>query len=192
MDVEITEPPRGDRPRRQLRAQRREPRIHHGLSTGPDQTESADVVAARTAHVQSLLERLLANSPIYGLMLSTISLVSVTRGAVTTSLALTPAHVNSKGGLHGAVSAVIVDFTTGLAIASRDLRDTTGASVDMHLSYLSSARIGDEVRIETRAERVGGSLAFVTVRIARVDGDGRETVVTLAQHTKYVRGTAPA
>ncbi|POR32791.1 Acyl-coenzyme A thioesterase 13 [Tolypocladium paradoxum] len=161
------------------------------LPPQPDQPENAAVVATRTAHVQSLLERLLANSPIYGLMLSTIRLVSVTRGTVTTALTLTPTHVNSKGGLHGAVSAVIIDFTTGLAIASRDLRDATGASVDMHISYLSSARVGDDVRIETRAERVGGSLAFVTVRIGRVD-EGGETLVTLGQHTKYVRGTAPA
>lgn len=160
------------------------------LQPQPDQPEGADIIATRTAHVQSLLGRLLANSPIYGLMLPTIKLVSVTRGSVVTALTLSPTHVNSKGGLHGAVSAVIIDFTTGLAIASRDLRDATGASVDMHISYLSSARVGDEVRIETTAERVGGSLAFVTVRIARVDGDG-ETVVTLGQHTKYVRGTAP-
>ena len=144
-----------------------------------EQPESADTIATRTAHVQTLRARLLANSPIYGLMLPDIRLVSVACGTVVTSLTLTPDHVNSKGGLHGAVSAVIIDFTTGLAIASRDLRDTTGASIDMHISYLSSARVGDEVRIETAAERVGGSLAFVTVRITKTGEGGAETVVTL-------------
>ena len=169
----------------------RRPSTMASLPPLADEPESADTIATRDAHVQALLHRLLANSPIYGLMLSTMRLASVARGTVVTALTLGPEHVNSKGGLHGAVSAVIIDFTTGLAIASRDLREATGASVDMHISYLSSARVGDEVRVETRAERVGGSLAFVTVRIARVDAQGGETVVTLGQHTKYVRGTAP-
>ncbi|PHH85022.1 hypothetical protein CDD83_1021 [Cordyceps sp. RAO-2017] len=64
----------------------------------------------------------------------------------------------------------------------------------MHLSYLSAAaRPGDVVRVQADADRVGGSLAFVSVRIARVDeASGLETVVALGRHTKYVKGTAPA
>lgn len=153
--------------------------------------EPADVAARRWAHVERLLERLRERSPIYGLILPTLKLEAVSHGLAVTSLVLGPPHVNSKGGLHGAVSATIVDLTTGLAIAATDLRETTGASVDMHLSYLGTARAGDRVRIETRAERVGGSLAFVTVRIVRVGDDGADEIVTIGQHTKYVRGTAP-
>ncbi|KYK56517.1 hypothetical protein DCS_03517 [Drechmeria coniospora] len=148
--------------------------------------ESADTVATRTAHVQSLLDRLLQNSPIYGFTLSEIKLESVSRGFVTTALTLTETHVNSKGSLHGAVSATIIDFTTGLAIASWDLRPSTGASVDMHISYLSTAKAGDTIRIETTAERVGGSLAFVSIKILKGDD-----IVTIGQHSKFVRGTAP-
>ncbi|EQK97405.1 hypothetical protein OCS_06882 [Ophiocordyceps sinensis CO18] len=40
--------------------------------------------------------------------------------------------------------------------------------------------------------QVGGSLAFVTVKIVKVGDEGDEEVVVLAQHTKYVRGTAPS
>lgn len=115
----------------------------------------------------------------------------VSKGFVTTRLRLTEQHTNSSGKLHGAVSATIVDCVTGLAIASWDGRETTGASVDMHLSYLGAARAGDDVRVEARAERVGGSLGFVTVRLVKI-GDGvDDEVLVLAQHTKYVRGTAP-
>lgn len=153
--------------------------------------DSPEATIRRTAHVQALLERLLQASPIYGLILPTIRLESASHGLAVTTLTLTPTHVNSKGGLHGAVSATIIDFTTGLAIASTDLREATGASVDMHISYLSIARVGDKVRIETRAEKVGGSLAFVSVKIVKVAEDGSEVIVTMGQHTKYVRGTAP-
>ena len=110
---------------------------------------------------------------------------------MVTRLVLEDIHVNGRGSLHGAVSATIVDFVTGLAIASWDLRESTGASVDMHLSYLGTARIGDTVEILSTAEKVGGSMGFVTVRIEKVSEDGTRSPVTLAQHTKFVRGTAP-
>lgn len=157
-----------------------------------DNPAGTDTIApeARTAHVQSLITRLLSASPIYSFLLSDVRLHATRFGTVTTRLTLTPVHVNSRGGLHGAVSAAIVDFTTGLAIASWDLRPATGASVDMHISYLSTAAVGDELEIVSTAEKVGGALAFVTVRIAKLGGDD-STVVTLGQHTKYVRGTAP-
>lgn len=141
----------------------------------------------RTAHIESLIERLTANSPIYSILVSSIQLVSTSPGVVTTRLALTPTHVNSRGGLHGAVSAALVDFTTGLSIAAWDLRATTGASVDMHMSYLSTAAVGDTLEIVATAERVGGSLAYTTARISKLVEGGEPKLVTLGQHTKYVK-----
>ena len=135
---------------------------------------------ARLTQVQTLMTTLLSKSPIYGLILSDIKLLRVVRGTVTLSLTLKATHLNSKGALHGAVSATIVDFVTGLAICSWDLREKTGASVDMHLSFLSAARAGDTVTIQSTAEKVGGSLAFVTIRISKVGDDGEERLVTLS------------
>lgn len=151
-----------------------------------------DIEAQRTASVQGMLERLLKSSVMYGTFMAGVTLKSVSHGTVTTSIVLDKVHLNSKNGLHGAVSATFIDFTTGLAIASWDLREATGASVDMHISYLSTAKAGDTVEIVTTADRVGGSLAFVTIRIAKVNEDGSRTLVTTGSHTKYVRGTAPA
>lgn len=152
--------------------------------------EGIEASSEHTEQVQALMKRLVANSPIYSFALSNMELERVSRGTVTTRLRLTERHVNSKGGLHGAVSATVVDFVTGLAIASWDGRPTTGASVDMHLSYLATARAGDWVRVEARAERVGGALAFVSVRLVRIGEEGEEEAIVLAQHSKYVRGTA--
>lgn len=152
--------------------------------TSPDTPE---VIAQRTTHVQDLMDRLRASSPIYRLMLPTMSLTSVSKGTVFTRLVLSSEHLNSRGGLHGAVSATIIDFTTGLAIASWDLRPATGASVDMNISYLSAAKEGDVLEVESTADKVGGSLSFVRVKIAKVDENGEKTIVTLGQHTKYLR-----
>lgn len=138
----------------------------------------------RKTHIETCLNVLRERSPIYGTILPTLQIHSVTPGVVTSQLTLDDIHINSKGSLHGAVSATIVDLTTGLAISSHDLREATatGASVDMHLSYLGTAKKGETVEVVSTAEKVGGSVAFVTVRIAVGD-----RLVTLAQHTKYVR-----
>lgn len=147
--------------------------------------EDSPIWAATLAHVQRVIDRLIANSPIYTLLLSSIKLVDAQKGTVTTRLVLEPNHVNSRGTLHGAVSATIIDFTTGLAIASWDLRETTGASVDMHISYLSTAKIGETLEIVSTADKVGGSMSFSTIRISKIAEDGTSTLVTLGQHTKY-------
>lgn len=156
--------------------------------------EQAELEAKRTAHVEQLSNWLLQHSSIYDIFLTGIKQTSVVAGTVTSRLTLTPAHLNSKGGLHGAVSAAFIDFTTGLAIASWDLREKTGASVDMHISYLSSgAGAGDVVEIVATAEKVGGSMAFVTILIQKVevvDGQEKRTIVTKGHHTKYVRHSA--
>lgn len=161
-------------------------------SQQPPQTpEQAELEAKRTAHVEQLSNWLIQNSAIYNIFLSGVKQTSVVAGTVVSRLTLTSTHLNSKGGLHGAVSAAFIDFTTGLAIASWDLREKTGASVDMHISYLSnSAGAGDVVEIVATAEKVGGSMAFVTILIQKVevvDGEEKKTIVTKGHHTKFVR-----
>jgi len=75
----------------------------------------------------------------------------------------------------------------GLAIASYDLREKTGASIDIHVTYQSSAKEGDEIEIEGVAERVGGSLAFTKVNIFKVEDGRRGKSVATGSHTKYVK-----
>ncbi|KAK0388988.1 hypothetical protein NLU13_2565 [Sarocladium strictum] len=151
--------------------------------------ETSDITTKRTEHVQSLMDSLRASSPIYGFILPTMTLTSVTRGTVLTRLVLGPEHLNSRGGLHGAVSATIIDFTTGLAIASWDLRPSTGASVDMNITYLSAAKQGEVLEVESKADKVGGSLSFVRITISKVAADGEKTIVTLGQHTNMAERT---
>lgn len=85
------------------------------------------------------------------------------------------------------MSATIIDAFGGLAIASTDLREKTGASVDLNVSYLGSAGLGDEIEIEGRAEKVGGSLAFTSVTLYKVKDGVRGDVIVMGRHTKFVR-----
>ena len=99
---------------------------------------------------------------------------------------------NIGSGLGSAsVTATIVDWAGGMAIATTDYRRKTGVSVDIHVTYQSGAKLGDEIEIEGVAEKVGGSMAFTRIGIYMVDNGQRGRLVATGTHTKYVKGTAP-
>jgi acyl-coenzyme A thioesterase 13 len=130
------------------------------------------------------------NSPIYDFLLSDIAIISATRGSATARLTLGNNHVNSRGTIHGAVSAALVDWSGGIAIATHGL-ERTGASIDIHVAYIGTAQVGETIEIEAVANKVGRSVAFTTIQIYKfVDGKPGAMVAT-ASHTKYIQ-TAPA
>jgi acyl-coenzyme A thioesterase 13 len=140
------------------------------------------------SHVRSIHEnRLLPLSPIYSFLLTPIQFVSATSGVVVARLPISRTHTNSKGGIHGSVSACIVDWVGGLAIASADMRDSTGVSTDIHISYVGLAKEGDTIEIEGRARKVGGSLAFTDATIWKLVDGQRGPIIATGSHTKYVR-----
>lgn len=145
------------------------------------------------SHVRKHWTRLLENSPIYKFLLHDIDIVSASSsGVVTARLKVRQEHLNSKGTLHGTVSACLTDWAGGLAVASTGL-ETTGVSTDIHTTYISTAKLGDVLEITGRASKVGGSLAFTTIEIVKVGGEGQaegqgeRRVVCNGTHTKYVR-----
>lgn len=143
--------------------------------------------SAEHAHIEKLIANNLPGSPIYAFLLTPVRVVSASKGHVLCRLPLTQNHMNSKGGIHGSVSATIVDWMGGMAIASWDLREKTGVSVDIHVTYQSSAKEGDEIEIEGIADKVGGSLAFTKVNIFKVQDGQRGAAVITGTHTKFVR-----
>lgn len=100
------------------------------------------------------------------------------------TLPVTANHLNSKGGLHGSVSATIVDWAGGMAIASTGL-EKTGLSTDIHVSYVSTAKSGDVLTIEGDVSKVGRNMGFTTVTIYKGEGENK-TIVAHGTHTKYI------
>ena len=144
------------------------------------------------AHVERLVQTKLPNSPIYAFLLSTVQIKSASKGHIIARLPLSKNHMNSAGSLHGAVSATSCDWAGGMAISTFDLRDKSGVSVDIHVTYQSGAKLGEEIEIEGVAERVGGSLAFTRISIFKVESGERGKVVATGTHTKFVKGTEPS
>ncbi|KAL3464467.1 hypothetical protein BJX64DRAFT_275689 [Aspergillus heterothallicus] len=126
------------------------------------------------SHVCSVWAAQRSNSPIYNLLVGNVTITSATPGAIQARLTVKKLHTNSKCGLHGTLTACIVDWAAGMAIASHG-GSTTGVSTDVHISYLASA-----------AE---GTLPFLFVEIKTTKEDGAVVVIVTGSHTKYVKAT---
>lgn len=140
---------------------------------------------AELQQVHKVWERTRTNSPIYEFLLNEVEIYEAEKGVVRARLQLGPRQLNSKGSVHGAFSATVTDWAGGMAIATHGL-DSTGVSTDIHVTYLSTATAGDWIEIESRASKVGKSLAFTNVTISKKTDDGL-TIVAQGTHTKYVR-----
>jgi acyl-coenzyme A thioesterase 13 len=91
-------------------------------------------------------------------------------------------HLNSKGTLHGTVSACLIDWAGGLAIASTGI-EKTGVSTDIHTTFIAPAKLGDILIVRAIANQVGATLAFTKVDIkTKLD-----VLICTGSHTKYVR-----
>ena len=86
------------------------------------------------------------------------------------------------GTLHGGFSAHIVDNMSTLALATVQDEFRPGVSVDMNLTYMKPARIGEEIIIEARTLRAGKTLAFLECEIRNKD----EALLVKGSHTKFV------
>lgn len=139
------------------------------------------------AHIEKIIAAKLPGSPIYAFLLSDVHVVSAAKGHVVCRLKLTKTHMNSGGGLHGSVSATIIDWMGGMAICSQTMNDSSGVSIDIHATYLSSVKDGDEIEIEGLADKVGSSVSYTTINIFKVEGGNRGRVVVKGSHTKFVR-----
>ncbi|OIW29369.1 Thioesterase/thiol ester dehydrase-isomerase [Coniochaeta ligniaria NRRL 30616] len=154
-----------------------------GIQVNLDVQDTVDILA----HVQKVWDGIRPNSTIYRLLLSELQWVSASHGRIIVRLRLQPVHLNSKRTLHGSVSATIVDWAGGMAIASTGLQKT-GVSTDIHISYVSTAKDNDMIEIEAWVSRVGRSLAYTMVEIRKVGGDlgNKGPIVCTGSHTKYL------
>ncbi|XP_073839623.1 acyl-coenzyme A thioesterase 13-like [Musca autumnalis] len=90
-------------------------------------------------------------------------------------------HLNAGGGLHGGFTATMIDNVTTYALMSTDAHP--GVSVDLHVSYLKSAKEGEEIIVDANTLRVGKRLAYIEC-ILKKKSDG--SIVAKGGQTKYI------
>lgn len=91
-------------------------------------------------------------------------------------------QTNINNTLHGAYIAFLVDHTTSFSLVMAGKTSNPGVSVDMNMSYMRSAKIGEVVFIESEIMKIGSNLAFLEATLTNSDGK----LVATARHTKFV------
>eukprot|EP00128_Syssomonas_multiformis_P017407 Colp12_sorted_trinity150504_noHs@30876 len=104
----------------------------------------------------------------------------IEEGYVECSLLIDKEHANSYNTLHGGLTATIVDVAGTLALLSKD-PTRAGVSVDMNITYMNAAKVGEDVVIKAAVQKSGKTLGFTQVDIFR-KSDGK--IVASGRHTK--------
>ena len=96
-------------------------------------------------------------------------------GVSVMSLTLEEKHMNPNGVVHGGVITTLMDEATGHAIGTirglEAMAETPHVTLDMSVSFLSGARVGDELVCEARTLRLGRAVAFAEAEVRRRGSD---------------------
>ncbi|XP_053252738.1 acyl-coenzyme A thioesterase 13 [Podarcis raffonei] len=134
--------------------------------------------------IQSLraVVKMLLESPGFDRVLNKMTVLSASPGKVVCEMKVEEEHTNRGGTLHGGLTATLVDVVSTAALLHTE-RAAPGVSVDMNITYMSAAKMGDEIQITAEILKQGRTLAF-----ANVDLRNKATGKLIAQgrHTKYL------
>ncbi|XP_069469718.1 acyl-coenzyme A thioesterase 13 [Ambystoma mexicanum] len=120
--------------------------------------------------------------PGFDRVMSKVDLVSASPGKVVCELRVEEEHTNKLGTLHGGLTATLVDVVSTAALLYTE-RGAPGVSVDMNITYMNSAKIGDSVLITAQILKQGKTLAFATVDVTNKD-TGK--LIAQGRHTKHL------
>ncbi|KAM5202591.1 acyl-coenzyme A thioesterase 13 isoform 1-T1 [Hipposideros larvatus] len=111
-----------------------------------------------------------------------VALVSADPGKVICELKVEEEHTNKGGTLHGGLTATLVDNVSTMALLCTE-RGAPGVSVDMNITYMSPAKIGEDIVITARVLKQGKTLAFASVDLTN-KATGK--LVAQGRHTKHL------
>lgn len=111
-----------------------------------------------------------------------ISVTHADSGRVICTMRVPANLCNAADRLHGGAITSLVDIIGSAAIFSTGA-PYSGVSVDINVTFMAGAPLGEEIEIEAKALRVGKNLAFVVVDI-RLKTTGK--LVAQGRHTKFL------
>lgn len=120
--------------------------------------------------------------PGFDRVLEKVTLVSAAPGKLICEMKVEEQHTNKFGTLHGGMTATLVDSISTIALMCTE-RGAPGVSVDMNITYMSPAKIGEEIVITAHILKQGKTLAFASVDLTnKITGK----LIAQGRHTKHL------
>ncbi|KAI4893357.1 hypothetical protein NFI96_023747 [Prochilodus magdalenae] len=126
--------------------------------------------------------RVMVDSPGFDRVLKKVEIVSASPGKVVCEMKVEEEHTNRGGTMHGGLTATLVDVISTTAIMYSE-RGAPGVSVDMNITYMNAAKIGEDVLITAQVLKQGRTLAFATVDLTN-KATGK--IIAQGRHTKHL------
>ncbi|XP_022602958.1 acyl-coenzyme A thioesterase 13 [Seriola lalandi dorsalis] len=124
----------------------------------------------------------MVDNPGFDRVLSKVDVLSASPGKVVCEMRVEEEHTNRGGTLHGGLTATLVDVISTMAIMYSE-RGAPGVSVDMNITYMNAAKMGEDVVITAQVLKQGRTLAFATVDLTnKVTGK----LIAQGRHTKHL------
>ncbi|XP_026144971.1 acyl-coenzyme A thioesterase 13 [Carassius auratus] len=139
-------------------------------------------MASMSLNTIKQIMRAMADSPGFDRVLSKVEVLSAAPGKVVCELKVEEEHTNRGGTLHGGLTATLVDMISTTAIMYSE-RGAPGVSVDMNITYMNAAKIGEDVLITAQVLKQGRTLAFATVDLTN-KANGK--LIAQGRHTKHL------
>lgn len=126
----------------------------------------------------------------YDRIFEKVNITSAGNGQCVAEMVVEKQHTNGYGTLHGGFTATAVDVLSSIAVLTHpkvvediDSAPNSGVSIDIHVTYLNSAKIGDQIVINAETVKLGRNLAFLKVILFRKDDN---VILAQGSHTKFV------
>uniref|UniRef100_A0A3Q4BTV6 Acyl-coenzyme A thioesterase 13 n=1 Tax=Mola mola TaxID=94237 RepID=A0A3Q4BTV6_MOLML len=139
-------------------------------------------MASMTLNSVKQVFRAMVDSRGYDRVLNKVDILSASPGKVVCEMRVEEEHTNRGGTLHGGCTATLVDVISTMAIMYSE-RGAAGVSVDMNITYMNAAKVGEDVLITAQVLKQGRTLAFASVDLTdKVTGK----LIAQGRHTKHL------
>ncbi|XP_077405121.1 acyl-coenzyme A thioesterase 13 [Vanacampus margaritifer] len=139
-------------------------------------------MASQSLNTIKQMIRVMKGRPGFDRVLGKVEVVAAAPGKVVCEMKVAEEHTNGFGTLHGGLTATLVDVISTLAIMYSD-RGSPGVSVDMNITYVNAAKMGEDVLITAQVLKEGRTLAFSTVDLT---SKATGKLIAQGRHTKHL------
>uniref|UniRef100_A0A7M4E8D8 Acyl-coenzyme A thioesterase 13 n=1 Tax=Crocodylus porosus TaxID=8502 RepID=A0A7M4E8D8_CROPO len=111
-----------------------------------------------------------------------IKCLSATPRKIVCEMKVEQDFITEHGTMHGGLTATLIDIVSTAALMNSE-KGVLGVSVDMNITYISGAKLGEELQITAQILKQGKHMAFTSVDLTN---KATKKLIAQGRHTKFM------